>query len=134
MHGVDHLRGAVVAIRDGVVEQPTLAVEQAIVDPPRVDSDRLDLPVGGAQPRETREDLLVQSGEVPVEVAGALHDPVREAVHRVEGDALLLDDAGDDSAAGGAYVDGGDDTSIHPRQASHPACLPPTRSATIRSA
>ena len=81
----------VVAVADGIPEQATVGVEQRVVDPPRVDADRLDLGVLAAERTEPVEHLGEDRPDVPAQVAVASNRSVGEAVHAPQGDPIALD-------------------------------------------
>ena len=104
---VDDLGGAVVAVGDRLGEQPAVGVEEAVVDAPRVDADRLG--VGDPWPGR-RAPLRYEVGEVPAQVpVDARRRRWGSGGRPRVGRPVAVDDAGHDPAAGRADVDGGED-------------------------
>src|SRR5262249_39442290 len=97
-----------VAIVHRVSHQAAGAVQEAEVDGPGVDRDRVD---GGVQGSCTQavERLLVQAKDVPVERPANPHGRVGEPVHFRDSDPLTVEPAHCDPATLGAEVDSGHD-------------------------
>ena len=54
-----------------ILDQPPIAVEERVVDPPRVDSDRGDLVRLGTRRGESDLNLVEETQRVPIEGASA---------------------------------------------------------------
>ena len=104
---LDGGRAAPVPIVDGVLEQPTLPVEQGEVDSPGVDTDRIDRPGLGACRAQPFEHFAEEAKDVPVEDAAGRDRNVRKSVHLARGQPLSVVAAQHDATALGAQVDRG---------------------------
>ena len=99
VHRVHHLGRAVVPVRRGLGQQPALGIEQAVVDAPGVDADRLHLRIALGQRAQSCQHLVVESGHGPAQPAVHLAGAVGEAVHGVHRERPALDQAGHDAPA-----------------------------------
>lgn len=114
MVAVEAAVSAGVAVGDGGAEQLAVAVEQAEVDAPGVDADArhfiAELAGGESQ---AGEDVVPQFERPPVEAAVDVNRAVGKAVDFCQFERLAVEEAGEDTAAGGAEVDGEVDFAFH---------------------
>ena len=129
--------GAVVAIADRVLEQLSLAVEEAVVDRPRIDADRLQpaaqLRRRGPPAADAGPDPFEQPREIPSQMTGDPPWGVVETVRLAERQRRATDASDHRAAAARAEVDGkmedgrghGKATLSRPRGAPRPAAPGP---------
>ena len=103
-HALHRLSATGVAVMHGVLDKPSLTVDEAKIDAPGVHRKRVDtacLAAGGAQPVE---DLMKHAKDVPVERPTRVDGRVRKAVHFRESQAPPIEPAdGDTSGKTGHY-------------------------------
>lgn len=128
---VDDADGAAVSIRHRIGQQIAVGVEQAVVDPPGVDSDRLNLGIPCGKQTDAVLHLRPKHLDVPAQMAAALDHAVGEPVDQFEPDGLPFDKASHHPPARRAEVDRGDDPSRH-RPYRRKAAATPESTGTIR--
>ena len=110
-HLLGHVRGPLVAVTHRILEQPALVIDQAVVDAPGIDADRIEHAARPARRGGGASGAVPQAGkqrggippEMPVEAARS----VGKAVHLLQRQRLSIQGADEDAAAAGAQIDGG---------------------------
>ena len=97
-----------VAVVDGVLDEAARRIEQAEVDRPRVDGDRVDRGVASSRPQAV-ERVPPKTVQVPAKRPRRLHRLVREPVRLGNGEPLAVEAPDRDAAALRAEVDRGHD-------------------------
>src|SRR5439155_23503642 len=99
---------AAVAIVHRVLQQPPVPVDQAEVDPPRVDGDGIDATRLASDGAKAVEHVLVEPRHVPPQRLALSHGHIREPVDLGDAQTLAVEAADGDAAALGAEVDRGE--------------------------
>jgi hypothetical protein len=101
--------GALVAVGDGLLEQPPRRVDQSVVDGPRVDAHRfegrLQLPRGRGRDPNARLDAVEEDAARPPQVAIREGRRVVEPVDFLEKEAVFLQAAQHGPPAAGPEID-----------------------------
>ena len=102
---VDDRLGPPVPVGDRLGEQRAVGVQQAVVHRPGVDAEAGDLRVALAQLLQADQDLLVESSQVPAQMAVGFLGAVGKTVHDVELDTVVGPATRHHPTAGCADVD-----------------------------
>ena len=105
--GVDDGAGPVVTVVDRIAEQCPIGVEQAVVDPPGVDPDRVQASHAtcGA---DTVENSTIKAEHIPMDMAAGPDGSVPEPVDLSELEMFLTELGDEHTSARGAEIDSDD--------------------------
>ena len=110
-HLVCHSGGPLVAVTDGILDEPAGLVDQSVVRAPGVHTDRIEHTTGPARGVSAASGAIAKAckegGNVPPEMPLAPARCVGEAVDFAQRRRGCAEGADEDAAAAGAEIDGG---------------------------